>query len=181
MIIVLVGKSASGKTKIAELLTENYRYDKITTATTRPKRPNEIEDVSYYFLTDEEFIKQENEGMFIETAIFNNWHYGTYSDSFAKDGDYCIVLNPSGLRALKSNKKLSSNVYSVFLDADDYVRMQRQMIRGDAIGEVERRFKTDEEDFAGIENYVDLTIDNSGNEPEQCVIKILENISVKEG
>ena len=53
MIIVLVGKTASGKTTVANELCKHHGYKRIVTYTTRPMRKNEVQDVDYHFISDE--------------------------------------------------------------------------------------------------------------------------------
>lgn len=52
MLILLFGRSGSGKTKLANYLTDNYNIEKIISATTKEK---EDTDGDYYYLTEQEF------------------------------------------------------------------------------------------------------------------------------
>ena len=53
--IVIVGKSASGKSTIANVLSEDFKYKKAISATTRPIRAGEVDGEDYYFITDDKF------------------------------------------------------------------------------------------------------------------------------
>lgn len=53
MNIVLVGKTGSGKSSICDWLTENLRYDKLRSYTTRPKREGETDE--YHFITEQQY------------------------------------------------------------------------------------------------------------------------------
>ena len=64
-IIVLAGKSASGKNFAARKL-EEYGYKTIVTYTTRPTRKGEKQDITYHFISDEEFKQKIDEGFFAE-------------------------------------------------------------------------------------------------------------------
>ena len=66
MIIVLVGKTASGKTTVANELCKNHGYKRIITYTTRPMRENEIQDVDYHFISDEQFNEMVENNEFTE-------------------------------------------------------------------------------------------------------------------
>ena len=60
-IIVLAGKSASGKNFVAKKL-EEHGYETIVTYTTRSKRKGEKQDITYHFISDEEFNQKIDEG-----------------------------------------------------------------------------------------------------------------------
>ena len=86
-IIALTGKSGSGKSTILKEFTQNYfpRIFPIIQATTRPRRfPSES---GYLFYDNEEWDKLEKQGAFLETTVFNNWHYGTLISSLALGSD----------------------------------------------------------------------------------------------
>ncbi len=78
-ILVVSGPSGSGKTSLARKVCEEFRdkaYFSIS-STTRPKREGEKEGVDYYFLTKEEFIKDIEDGYFLEWAEVHGNFYGT--------------------------------------------------------------------------------------------------------
>ena len=54
--LVIVGSSASGKTKIVQELIKTYHMEKLVTYTTREKRIGEIEGKDYHFISREDFI-----------------------------------------------------------------------------------------------------------------------------
>ena len=55
MLIVLVGKSASGKTTLEKYISDNFRYEKIVSHTTRPIRGNEVDGVDYHYVSEDVF------------------------------------------------------------------------------------------------------------------------------
>lgn len=56
-LIVLMGKSLSGKTYLEHKLANNNIIDPIITSTTRPKRNGEINGKTYYFVNNQEYKK----------------------------------------------------------------------------------------------------------------------------
>ena len=103
-IIVLAGKSASGKNFVARKL-EEHGYKTVVTYTTRPKRKGEKQDITYHFISDEEFNKKIDGGFFAEwkSYITNEgvWYYGsTGSGSFSGSScgsSFCSRLISSAL------------------------------------------------------------------------------------
>ena len=176
MNFVVLGKSGSGKTELVKILTEQFKYEKIVTYTTRPIRDGEVDGVDYNFISLEQFKDMLDKDEFVEYFVAGNgWHYGTKKDSF-NDDDMVIILTPSGLQALKDNE---IDIVSFYIDVDDKERYIRQILRGDNINEIARRSNTDEEDFKGIESKVSYVIENNTNNIWDCVISTLSKISEK--
>jgi guanylate kinase len=78
LLIVLSSPSGAGKTTISRLLMESDREITMSvSATTRPKRPGEVEDVDYHFVEDAEFEQMIAAGEFVEWAPVFGYRYGT--------------------------------------------------------------------------------------------------------
>jgi guanylate kinase len=78
LLLVLSAPSGGGKSSLARRLLEG-RTDTgySVSATTRPRRPGEVEGTSYHFLTRAEFERREAAGEFLESASYNGERYGT--------------------------------------------------------------------------------------------------------
>lgn len=74
---VISGFSGVGKGTVVTKLVERYPYALSVSATTRDPRPGEIPDVSYHYITKEEFEKRIEEGDFFEYARYVDNYYGT--------------------------------------------------------------------------------------------------------
>jgi guanylate kinase len=78
LLIVLSSPSGAGKTTISRLLMESdHEITMSVSATTRPKRPGEVEDVDYHFVEDAEFEQMITAGEFVEWAPVFGYRYGT--------------------------------------------------------------------------------------------------------
>lgn len=166
--LVLLGKSASGKDSIAKELM-NMGYNRIITFTNRPIRPNEVDGVDYHYITTEEFLKKQIDNEFLESRYYETtsglWFYGSaYEDYTKADNNTICILTPSGLKQLK--KKHIDNI-SFYIDVFDKTIKQRQIEREDEEKEARRRFNSDKVEFKHIEDWVDYKMKN-------------ENISVKD-
>ena len=78
-IVVVSGPSGSGKTSLARAVCEEMgdkAYFSIST-TTRAKREGEVDGVDYFFVSKEEFLKDIEEGYFLEWAEVHGNFYGT--------------------------------------------------------------------------------------------------------
>ena len=70
-IIVLVGKSASGKDSVAKILESKLGYEVVLSTTSRPMRSNEVQGVQYNFVSDGDFKKLINEDKLVEYRYYD--------------------------------------------------------------------------------------------------------------
>jgi guanylate kinase len=78
LLIVLSSPSGAGKSTISRMMLEaDAEVSMSVSATTRPKRPGERDDVDYHFVDDIEFDRLIDEGEFVEWAPVFNHRYGT--------------------------------------------------------------------------------------------------------
>jgi guanylate kinase len=76
-LIVISGPSGVGKDTIIERMRLAHpEYAFIVTATTRLRRPGEIEGVHYYFMSPEQFLTLREQGEFLESAEVYGHLYG---------------------------------------------------------------------------------------------------------
>ena len=183
-ILILIGKTSSGKTLIKEKLIEKG-FAGITTYTSRPMRKGEKQDVTYHFISDKDFKQKINEGFFAEWKSYITadgvWYYGTALEDL-KNGEYnsVIILTPDGYRDVVN--KLSENPTAIYVYANNSTIKKRLMMRGDNPNEAQRRLGHDNEDFKGIENEVDkIVYNNDGTNIDEVVQKILEFCKEMEG
>ena len=164
--IILLGKSASGKDTVVNNLIHNYYgYEKIITWTTRPMRPGEKQDLTYHFTDDEDFEEKIEEGFFAEwkkyNSVFGTWYYGTaVQDITNNPNNKIIILTTSGYEDIKEYIN-NEEILSVYLDSSLRTLYKRLKFRGDNPKEIKRRLLHDIKDFRGIKNNVDVVIKNN--------------------
>lgn len=172
--LVLVGKTASGKDTIKKELLKLGMQD-IATCTTRPMRSGEINGVSYHFLSKDEFLEKEKEGYFAEhtkyhVATGETWYYGTPKKDIADDK--ILIMNPEGFKKLREQKDLK--IVSFYIYAPEDVLLSRLQSRGDNPEEYHRRLRADAVDFEGIESLVDCVIENVGEKTPKELAKFIK-------
>lgn len=156
--IILVGASASGKTELSNLLIKKYNMKRMVTYTTRKMRINEIDKVSYNFVSEEEFKKLIDNDEFVESVIYNGNYYGTRKSdvSFEK----IVILEPKGF--LKFKEKMPNEIVSFYLNVDEDIRIERMRLRKDKEEDIMKRIKDDREVFGNdFVNSIDFVIDNN--------------------
>ena len=94
--LVLSSPSGGGKTTIAKALVaarDDVGYS--ISATTRPKRPGEVDGRDYFFLPRKEFERRVKAGDFVEWAEYSGHRYGTLREQVqaALDSGRHVVLD----------------------------------------------------------------------------------------
>ena len=170
MILVLCGKSGSGKDTILKELVKDG-FTPIVTTTTRPMRQGEEQGVEYNFVTNDKFFKMLQDGEFLETRQFHTfnseksdiWYYGTTVSNIDNTENNVIVLDINGTRVL-TDYFGKQNCYVVYIDVMDEVRTIRAK-RRKSFDQCEwnRRMITDDEDFTEdkIASVANVTINNN--------------------
>jgi guanylate kinase len=75
---VIAAPSGTGKTTLVKALVDSMPQITVSIShTTRPKRPNEVNGVNYYFVTQAEFETMIAHGDFLEHATIFEHFYGT--------------------------------------------------------------------------------------------------------
>lgn len=180
--IIIIGKTASGKDTILNELIK-HGYHKMVTYTTRPMRPGEVQDKNNHFISEDNFLEMIRKGLFLEhksyKTIDGTWYYGSLINDYENsDERTVIILNPDGYKELLKKTNISHK--SIYIYANNSTIKERLKKRGDKKEEAERRMKQDNIDFKGIENMVDKIIyNNSGKDINDVVQSILNYIEIK--
>lgn len=175
--LVILGKTASGKDAIVNELVNKYGYKKTITYTTRPIRKGEILDVTYHYISEQEFLEKVHEGFFAEYKAYKTeegiWYYGSSLHDYANaDEKTVIILTPIGL---KDVLKLKIDFSSIYVYSNQTTIKHRLAKRGDKKEEAERRLRQDNLDFRGVEHFIDKIIYNNETDTlENVVLKILK-------
>ncbi len=121
-IIVISSPSGGGKTTIVrKLLSEFPDIVFSVSATTRPRRADEIDGVHYFFLTEKEFEEKIKNDEFIEWERFYDYYYGTLKSSVIdniKKGK--AVLLEIDVKGALSVKKLFPDAVLIFIDVPSF-------------------------------------------------------------
>ena len=138
-LFLFVGKSASGKTTIANLLSKKYGYKQIQSYTTRPPR-NENEP-GHTFVSKETF---DNLGDLAAYTLYNNYEYGTTFEQINEADIY--VVDVPGVESLLTNLQDDKRpIVIIYFDASVYNRIHRMIDRHDCDAAIVSRLLEDEQ------------------------------------
>ena len=151
LMFILSSPSGAGKTTISHMLLMADDEIKLSvSATTRPKRPGEVDGVDYFFVSDEEFDRMIEGDDFYEWAHVFGYRYGTpkgHIRAGLKEGeDFLFDIDWQGTQQLY--QKDQQDVVSVF-------------ILPPSLGELRRRLESRGQDSAEV---IDSRMDRARGE-----------------
>ena len=105
MIIVITGPSGCGKSTLAgRMLSEVENLEFSVSYTTREKRETERDGKDYYFVSEDEFKRMIQEGMFVEWAVVHGNYYGTSKEALVgknAGGDLLLDIDVQGAKQVR--------------------------------------------------------------------------------
>ncbi len=157
-LVVLAGPTAVGKGTVSTYIRENYPEVLLSvSATTRAPRPGEVDGVSYYFVSDEEFDRMIEAGEFLEWAVVHNKsRYGTprppIDAALAAGKSVLLEIDIQGARQVKQAMPVAT---LVFLLPPTWEELVRRLIgRGtETLEEQERRLTTARVELAAQDEF----------------------------
>lgn len=114
---VIAGPTAVGKgTVVSWILAHDSNVEVSVSATTRPPRPGEIDGVSYFFVTEQEFDRMIAEGELLEHALVHGTHrYGTprkpVEVALAKGKQVILEIDVQGARQIKASLPTANLIF----------------------------------------------------------------------
>lgn len=105
-LFVLSGPSGVGKGTVLDALMKEFSgIEYSVSATTRERRPGEVDGDDYFFISEERFKELKKNNKFIESAKVHNNYYGTpkkYVDRVLADGkDIILEIDIQGAKQVK--------------------------------------------------------------------------------
>lgn len=158
---IIVAPSGAGKDYLMRKLVEKGLKGCIK-VTTRPKRKNEIQGVTYNFISESDFSQLICENKLLVYQTFNvtpenkepeTWYYGITLQDFNES--QVFIMTPGELKKLTPEMRLKCFV--VYLDIERSIRELRLLNRDDKNDSIRRRLDADDIDFNGFNDY-DLKI-----------------------
>lgn len=177
MLLVLTGKTASGKdTLIAKLLQKYPDFKKVLTSTSRRIREGEKEDVDYSFLSREEFRQKINQGDFLEYVKYGGNLYGTEKTRINKETNLIWKIDPSMAGKVK---QLFPDSITVYITVDNRVALERLKKRGLSEEEIAKRMHADQKFWELYKDKYDYIVENVPGKLEETIKQISAIIGTK--
>ena len=182
ILVVISGPSGVGKDATLNLMKQsNYPFYFVVTATTRPKRPTEMDGVDYHFVSVGEFAEMITQGELLEHAVV----YGDYKgipkkhvrEALASGQDVIMRIDVQGAATIR---KLVPNVVTIFLVAeneDELIRRLQERKTEDP-DKLKMRIATARQELKRIAEF-DYVVLNCMNEQEKTVERVTSIIAAE--
>ncbi len=177
-LIVVSGFSGAGKgTVMKEIMNTYDNYALSVSATTRSPRPGEVEGISYFFKTDDEFRQMIEKDELIEYAGYVGHYYGTPKHFVEKNLDEGkdVFLEIEIQGALKVKEKYPDAVLMFITPPDAKTLRERLVNRGtESMDVIEKRLARAAEEANGVEAYDYIVINDNLQECVEMVDRIVK-------
>lgn len=191
LLLVLTGKTASGKdTIMRQILNKFPSFKRVVSTTSRAIRPGEKEGIDYKFLTVDQFKGKINSGQLLEYVEYGGNFYGTEKEELNKLSTSSLIwrIDPSRAgeardfikRSYQQNKaeQLIKALTVIYITTSEEVILQRLKNRHLSEVEIDKRRSDDIKIWEENKNNYDFVVENVpgklGDTISQ-VVKIIES------
>ena len=162
-LFVFAAPSGSGKTTIVKDVLNHFNgFIFSISATTRKKRPNEVNGVDYFFISEDEFKRKIDTGEFIEWEKFYDYYYGTLK--CLVDGNISRGLNTVfevDVKGAVSIKKAFADSVLIFIVPPSLEELKERLIKRntETEGDLKKRIERAEMEL-GYRDQFDYVVKN---------------------
>lgn len=182
LLVVISGPSGVGKDATLQMLKQmDYSFHFVVTATTRPKRPTEIDGIDYHFVTMGDFAEMIEQDELLEYAVV----YGDYKgipkkhvrEALASGKDVIMRIDVQGAATIR---RLVPNAVTIFLIAESEEELVRRLQdrKTEDAGKLKMRIATARQEMKRIGEF-DYVIVNRVDELAETVDRVVSVIQAE--
>jgi guanylate kinase len=179
-LIVMAGPSGVGKGTLAKFIVENYSgYHLSVSATTRAARSGEVEGVSYFFVSEPDFMKKVESGQMLEWATVHGKHsYGTpraaVEEALGRGLNVLLEIDVQGAFQVKD---AFSQAVLVFVKPPSFEELRNRLDKRGTESEPEKlvRLRTAEIELERASNFDFVVINDAVARCAQEVVDLIES------
>jgi guanylate kinase len=142
-LFIYTGPDGSGRKTIAKMVATTFDMETVLSYTTRSPRHYEKDGEDYYFVSEEQFKRMEQNDEFLESVEIDGYHYGIREQdiihAFDSHNLVYLTLNPEGTEKLK--KMYDDRVMRIFIYADENTVKDRLKTRHESDEDIKRHMK----------------------------------------
>ena len=181
LLIILSGPSGVGKGCVRQEIMKNDKLGLVysISMTTREKREKEVDGRDYYFVTDEEFQRNIDEGNFLEWANFVGHRYGTPKDKVEQlrnQGKHVFLeIEINGANQVMS-KVHDDRVISIFLMPPSFQALESRIRKRKTESEeiIQERLQKGLKEMTMTENYDYIVINDKVQRAAQEIVDLIK-------
>lgn len=192
-LIILTGKTASGKDTVKQALSSRYpNLKRVITTTSRKKRDGEEDRIDYYFVSRSDFEKMIRMGDFLEYVEYGGNLYGTTKkelESALRSRSVIWKIDPSRAGEIRNFLKkaypksfadeIIRRILVIYITTSDDVILQRLKSRNLSVEEIEKRMDDDKNIWRKYKNNYDYILENVPGKLYETVDKIITLLESK--
>ncbi len=181
LLIILSGPSGVGKNCVRQEIMANYNLDFTysISMTTREKRAKEQDGVDYYFVSEEEFQRNIDNGNFLEWASFVGHRYGTPKDKVEAlrnaGKNVFLEIEINGANQVMS-KVHDDRVISFFLMPPSVAALEKRIRKRQTETEdiIQERLQKGVKEMKMTENYDHIIINDKVTRAAQEIVDLIK-------
>ena len=181
LLIILSGPSGVGKGTVRKYIMKRNVLDLTfsISMTTREKREREEDGKDYYFVSEEEFQRNIDEGNFLEWASFVGHRYGTPKDkveALRKQGkNVFLEIEINGAKQVLS-KVQDDRVISIFLMPPSFAALEKRIRKRKTESEdiIQERLQKGMKEMTMTENYDHIVVNDRIERAAQEIIDLIK-------
>ena len=181
LLIILSGPSGVGKGTVRRYIMDNFNleFSYSISMTTRPIREKEVDGVDYYFVSQEEFQRNIDEGNFLEWEEFVGNRYGTPKDKVEelrnKGKNVLLEIEVNGATEVM-NKVNDDRVVSIFLMPPNLQALEKRIRRRKTESEevIRSRLEKGEKEMKMSGRYEYVVLNDDVSRASQEIVDIIK-------
>ena len=177
VLYIVSGPSGTGKGTICAELVKKLDIYLSVSATSRDIRKGEIKDVTYHYITPDEFKELIENDKMLEWAVYSDNYYGTPKEEIEKNlnagRDVILEIEPQGAMQVKS--KMPDAVLLFIVPPSMSVLRERLIGRGrESEAEIDKRIKAAKWEFSQAEKYNDIVVNDDLDTCVNYIISLMQ-------
>lgn len=177
MLLLIVGKTSSGKDTIAKYIKAEYGFEIVVSYTTRDIRKCEVNGREHWFVSEEEMNELEKRDDLLAWTKSKQGIRYCATEGALKGKDIIYIINPNGVEWLKANRP-DLEYKALYVDLDDKEILRRATMRGDSLMKLTERLKHEQVEFNNFRDNkkYDYYINTKGSidETRKLVVELME-------
>lgn len=181
LLIILSGPSGVGKNCVRQEIMKSNKLQLTysISMTTREKREKEVDGVDYYFVSEEEFQRNIDNGNFLEWASFVGHRYGTPKDKVEQlrnsGKNVFLEIEINGAKQVMEAVK-DDRVISFFLMPPSFAALEKRIRKRKTESEeiIQERLQKGLKEMTMTDNYDHVVINDKISRAAQEIIDLVK-------